>query len=506
LKRRDFLKGTGLVAAGTASGLGVSLWGMRKAHAFGEVPKDAAGAMLPVELQAQNILEIFLYGGVSQYESFYCVPSLGQATSTQWYTYLDTGDVQTVAGQCGFSGPLTEAFALDSAGQQVHLGPFVMPLRGRPDVVGRTRVSITAHDLEPHEGAIPMVLGGRGLGHPALSGLGAHIQRYFLDRNQEPGRAPYSYALLSNGANGLPTDNIRTIVSIGMHPGAARPLGIKVDAAGDLTTLLSRPSVGTNRSQYDAAMQGYIDRYQDRLRWQKQGSSLRAPRLGDLGAATSSMANAQAIQGVLESKYFQKFGGAACGDSASVDPVTMNMNLAAHLLTHPTTPAKYVGIIDTGLLTADGGGGYDTHFENSFTQARNLSHTLTSLLAIINAPGENNPNKLDLDKTMIVLTSEFGRTPFKQGDKGRNHWPYGFPIVFIGGPVRATGKGVFGACGEDGRATTASTPQENRMAALMALGIWPFAQESYNVSDVPGASTEIEGAKLVQQRQLGVTT
>jgi hypothetical protein len=44
------------------------------------------------------------------------------------------------------------------------------------------------------------------------------------------------------------------------------------------------------------------------------------------------------------------------------------------------------------------------------------------------------------------------------------------------------------------------------MAALLALGIWPFAQESYNVSDVPGASTEIEAALLVAQRQLGVTT
>jgi hypothetical protein len=42
------------------------------------------------------------------------------------------------------------------------------------------------------------------------------------------------------------------------------------------------------------------------------------------------------------------------------------------------------------------------------------------------------------------------------------------------------------------------------MAALLALGIWPYAQESYNVSDVPGATGELEGALLVQERQLGV--
>jgi len=229
-------------------------------------------------------------------------------------------------------------------------------------------------------------------------------------------------------------------------------------------------------------------------------------RLGrpSTGAAASAIANADALAGVLEAQYFQKIGGANCGDSADTDGITMNLNLAAHLLNHPKTPAKYVCVVDTGLLGADSGGGYDTHFENSFTQARNLSHTLRSLCNIVNAPGEGDPSKIDLDKTMIVLTSEFGRTPFKQGEKGRNHWPYGFPIIFMGGPVRGEGKGVFGACGEDARAKIASTPQENRMAALLALGIWPFAEESYNVSDVPGAANEIEGALSIAGRQLGV--
>src|SRR6185369_15562947 len=155
-----------------------------------------------------------------------------------------------------------------------------------------------------------------------------------------------------------------------------------------------------------------------------------------------------------------------------------------------------------------GGGGYDTHGENSHTQARNLGHMLDSLMGLINKPGEGDPNKLDLDKTMIVLTTEFGRTPYAQnGGKGRNHWPYGYPITLIGGPIRAANKGVFGACGADGRAVgTVSSPQENRIAALLALGIWPFAQESYNVSDVPGATNEANAAALVKKRQLGFTS
>jgi len=44
---------------------------------------------------------------------------------------------------------------------------------------------------------------------------------------------------------------------------------------------------------------------------------------------------------------------------------------------------------------------------------------------------------------------------------------------------------VWGAIGRDGLATRFAAPGENRIAALLALGIWPFAPEGYNISDVP---------------------
>lgn len=507
MKRRDFLKGAAVVAAGAGGGAAATLLGEKEASAFGEIPKGAEASAVPESLRAQNILEIFLYGGVSQYESFYCVDAFGQSDSTGWWTFFNSGDVQKAVAKCGYAGPLLEDFAKDEGGNQVKFGPFVMPLRDRPDVMDRVRVAVTRHDLEPHEAAIPLALAGRGLGHPALAGLGSHIQRYFVDRNTQPGRAPFSYVLLSANL-GFPTDNIRSASAIGMHPGAARPLSLKVDAAGDISALLARGTVGQNRAAYDALMKDYIAQYNARLTRPGGGGPLRSPRVSDLVSASDSIAGSDAIAAVLESKYFTTFGGSECGDSAGTDSTTMSLALATHLLTHPTTPARYVCVVDGGLQQADGGGGYDTHGECSHTQSRNLGHTLKALMSLINTPGENNPDKLDLDKTMIVLTTEFGRTPYQQGGgKGRNHWPYGYPITFIGGPVRAASKGVFGACTADGKATmTSSTPQENRIAALLALGIWPFAQESYNVSDVPGAANEAEAAKLVKERQLGITT
>ncbi|MFO0762526.1 MAG: DUF1501 domain-containing protein [Byssovorax sp.] len=507
MKRRDFLKGAAVLAAGTGAGLGTTLLAEGEARAFGEVPAGAEASTVPQNLQAQSILEIFLYGGVSQYESFYCIDDQAflDPSGPGWFQFLNSGDVQKAVNSCGIQGPLLQDFALDANGKMVRFGPYVMPLRNRPDVMNRVRVSITQHDLEPHEGAIPLALAGRGLGHPALAGLGSHIQRYFVDRNQIPGRAPFSYVLLSANL-GFPTDNIRSATAIGMHPGSARPLSVKVDAAGDVGALLARGTVGQNRAAYDALMKSYIKAYDDRLRWKGLGDPLRSPRVVDLAAASESIAGTDAISAMLDPSFFNKFGGSECGDNAGTDSTTMSLKLATHLLTHPTSPARYVCVVDGGLVQADGGGGYDSHAENSHTQARNLGHTLKSLMALINQPGENNPDKLDLDKTMIVLTTEFGRTPYAQGGgKGRNHWPYGYPITFIGGPIRPESKGVLGACGPDSRALPgASTPQENRIAALLALGIWPFAQESYNVSDVPGATTEANAAALVKQRQLGI--
>jgi hypothetical protein len=502
MRRRDFLRGAAALGAGLGAGLGRSPLGGGRALAFGEAPGGAASSLLPDALRADSVLEIFLYGGVSQYESFYCVPEHGAADATGWHAFAHTGLVEQAVTACGFpDAPLLEPFATDAAGQLVHLGPFVAPLRARPDLVDRLRVAITAHDLEPHEGAIPLALAGRRLGHPALAGLGAHVQRYFLERDGALGRAPYAYVLLARSAAALPMDNVRSATAIGLHPGAARPLALTVDAKTDPTALLARPGVGERRAAHDALLDVYLERERARLGWGGAGDPLRAPRLADLAAANASLASADAIGQVLDPSFFQIVQGSACGDAAA-DGVGMSLRLAAHLLTQPEQRARYVCVIDGGLVPADGGGGYDSHQENSHTQARNLSHTLRTLASLIATPGERDPRKIDLDHTLVVLTTEFGRSPQKQGDRGRNHWPYGYPVVFLGGPVRA--RGVFGATGADARATLAGGPQENRVAALLALGIWPFAQESYNVSDVLGAATEAEAARLVLERQLGV--
>jgi hypothetical protein len=53
-----------------------------------------------------------------------------------------------------------------------------------------------------------------------------------------------------------------------------------------------------------------------------------------------------------------------------------------------------------------------------------------------------------LDKTLVVCTGEFGRTPFAQGSDGRDHNPFGFSMWLAGGGVK--GGTIYGATDEYG--------------------------------------------------------
>jgi hypothetical protein len=53
-----------------------------------------------------------------------------------------------------------------------------------------------------------------------------------------------------------------------------------------------------------------------------------------------------------------------------------------------------------------------------------------------------------LDETLVIWASEFGRTPFSQGGKGRDHNPYGYTMWLAGGGVK--GGQAIGATDEFG--------------------------------------------------------
>lgn len=525
MKRRDFLRAS---AVGGAAAVGASVW-TRRANAvpFGEVPVDKASSMLPEQLRAQSVLECFLYGGLIPWETFYCVPDRGIADETWAYTNYD---YMIKASQgCGFDGagdnPFTY-FAKDSSGQEIFFGPYMGKLLARPDIMKRLRVVINRHSLSPHEAAIPLVASGRSLGNPALAGLSTHVNRYFVDRDPDATHPPpFAYGF-ATGSNFIPNDGVLSLVAQGLHPGKARPLLVKVDNAARLNTLLARTTVGTmdERAQYDALLSLYFEQYSKRLHLGTGSEVVRAAKFQELLQASKTMAKTDVIQTMFPPELFTPIPGTSCKQVA-VDPNSgeiiftqtpptagtagnipaMSMRLARHLLTHPTFPARHCTVVDVGIQQADGGGGYDTHRDGPWRQASNFNNFLDQLLPSINQPGENDPTKIDLDKTMVILNSEFGRAPGRQnpGGQGRNHWPNGYAQLYIGGPIREEQAGIYGHIDETGNATLFTTPAENRIAALLALGIYPFDPVAYSGSDAQGQTQEGPAARSIIQRVLG---
>jgi Protein of unknown function (DUF1501) len=447
MKRRKFLQTT---AGGAAAVAGASVWSRKaKALAFGEAPTDYKNVMLPQAKQAKSILEVFMYGGVSPWESFYCSDTYGKTNKQFLYTFLDR--TIEACGRCEYpmttESELLTPWKTDTSGRQVFLGPFLRPLLDRPDVLRRMRIVINRHALEPHEAAIPLAISGKTLGSPSLASLGAHIQRHFVETGDQARTAPYAYGFATAGGF-IPTDNVLSLVATGLHPGAARPLLIKVDNVSRLNTLLDRVTVGSvgQRKAYDDLLNVYFRKYEQDLRFGGgNGDMLRASRYKELAQAAKSVAGSQSIKDVLDERLFTRVPGSSCGVDNDINVPAMSLNLATHLLTHPVSPAKHCCVIDTGLEEADGGGGYDTHSEMTFTQSRNLKNLLSNLLSKINNAdeGEADASKINLDDTMVILNQEFGRTPAVQGTFGRNHWPYGYMQVYIGGPITEENSGVY---------------------------------------------------------------
>jgi hypothetical protein len=290
-----------------------------------------------------------------------------------------------------------------------------------------------------------------------------------------------------------------------------RPLLIKVDNVARLNELLDRVAVGegSDRGRYDALLTAYFNKYEQRLRFGNTDAWARASGFNEILQAARSVADSKTLQSMFDPSLFVGQAETVCerstrqGQDRNVPK--MSLNIATHLLTHPEAPARHCCVVDTGISEADGGGGYDTHSEMPLTQAANLNNLLTNLLSKINKPGENDPSKLNLDKTMIILNQEFGRTPYRQSptSNGRNHWPYGYMQVYIGGPIRAEQRGIYGAIDNEGRAKIFTTPTENRIAAMLAMGIWPFDQAGFSSSDIQGQSTDAGAVKDVTKRILG---
>ena len=112
-------------------------------------------------------------------------------------------------------------------------------------------------------------------------------------------------------------------------------------------------------------------------------------------------------------------------------------------------------------------GGWDTHTDNHAGVANlcgSLDEGLSALLTDLSAKGM-------LERTLVVLTSEFGRSPNIDQYGGRNHNPFGFTSLLMGGGVN--GGAVYGKTEIDGRGVSENpvTVHDFNATIANALGI-----------------------------------
>ncbi len=112
--------------------------------------------------------------------------------------------------------------------------------------------------------------------------------------------------------------------------------------------------------------------------------------------------------------------------------------------------------------------GWDGHENSVEYHRRNAAQTDQATSALL---GDLKQRGL-LDDTLVIWAGEFGRTPMMQGNKGRNHNPYGFTVWMAGAGVKP---GIIGATDEIGlRAVDQVQPVKNLHATILtALGLNP---------------------------------
>ena len=126
-------------------------------------------------------------------------------------------------------------------------------------------------------------------------------------------------------------------------------------------------------------------------------------------------------------------------------------------------------------------GGWDTHDNNFEAVANNcadIDKALSALLTDLELRGL-------LKETLVVLTSEFGRTPKINSRDGRDHWPYCFTAFMAGGGVK--GGTTYGEVDKIGRSPIAGKPikPEDLNASIAYLLGLPLKDVQYSPSGRP---------------------
>lgn len=424
LERRRFLHGAGLGFGG------IALQSMLTRDSFGagrSLRIDGRSQFAP---KAKNVIWLFMRGGVSHMESFDPKPMLtkyGGKTIAET-PYADVQDPEKLKN-------VRVVVVNDANGQQRNV---IYPLQVGYKKYGESGIEVS--DWFPHIGnCIDDISVIRSM-WTTDDNHGAQIQFHSGKHRLDP-PAPTIGAWVTYGLGSL-NDNLPQFVSMGprffdksdghyLGP-AYDSVKLKVDLdnpldfakpAGDLTHEEQRRSfdlVGRlNRlaaRQYpdDSALEARIKSYELAFRMQTEVPDV--------------------INFDTESEVTKKLYGL---DQKETKPFGEQL-LAARRMSE--RGVRFIQIMHGGGAA----GAWDQHSklkEKHSELAMQVDKPIAGLLKDLKQRGQ-------LEETLVVFATEFGRTPGTQGSDGRDHHPYGFSVWMAGGGVK--GGVVHGATDELG--------------------------------------------------------
>ena len=491
------LRGMG---AGLAMG---SLWGGPSARAAGALTTRR----LPNAARDYKILEIFFSGALSHRETFW-VEQADEAPVLRGLDRIDLGQGSTL-NPVGAPGDWTRWLGAQgayrgadyrmgvTASKDVHLGPAGLPLitpmpgQNNRRLKDRLRVVASGHGIPAHEPAQTLMLTGATQNMPRrrISGPGATIARF----SGLPSYVFYDSSLMDS------TSSAGEAVRFGANGGMWAPFLIPYDQP-NVQSLLSVARDGRR----DTLSRHYHEQYELGLTFTHPSAGGERARSGALDGLLSSASTA------FEGAALAQALGLLVGPQTKTlweNPSRRAIQTSVALL--DANQSRYCCVVDGGVVgNSSIFSYYDQHpdldlGEHSEFVTANLLNVLRTLWEEVDA------GRLDLDDTLVVLNTEFGRSFSKVGE-GSDHCNEGFAVAFLGGPIQSGG--VIGdlrfvrsddamaleltnpatAAGPGGRAHLTGT--DLRAAVLQSAGIHPFQSDIFEREESSSTSVTRDGA------------
>lgn len=247
-----------------------------------------------------------------------------------------------------------------------------------------------------------------------------------------------------------------------MHPSAgaaylgsaAAPFVIEADPNApnfSVPDILPPPALAADRLESRRQLLGQIDRYQQ-------------------AAETQANRNAQAVN-VFRQKAFELMTAPAAKQAFAIhaEPDKLRDEYGRHSLGQSCLMARR--LVESGVrcISIDHSN-WDTHNDNFNTLKRDLLPTLDSALSTLY---RDLHERGLLERTLVLVTGEFGRTPRINKDAGRDHWGPSFTVLLAGGGIQ--GGRVVGKSNERAERPASDPKGPEDLAATMyrQLGIDP---------------------------------